>query len=131
MAEEEIPLKEDNELVLLLHKKYDIETSRAYDNYLSKTGGYNYFEAKDIAEVRYSVRDGDEIDGVPVKVLEQGSDYSEVDPGVNPVSVVFEFQFPERTRWLCVDGYYQSHVGAEWDNYCEVTQKTKTVTYFE
>jgi len=131
MAEEEIPLREKNELVLLLHKKYGISTRRVYDDYLHKTGGYYLFDAEDIAEIQYEVKDGDEIDGAPIKVLEQGSDYSEVDPGVNPMSVVFEFQFLDGYRWLEVSGYYVSHDGGYWDGYREVKQQSKTVTYFE
>lgn len=136
MADEEIPLKEDNELVLLLHSRYGIKTTRAYTNYYSKTGGYNYFSAEDIAEIEGNVRYGRTLDGQVnenprVVVHEQGADYSEVDPEVNPMSVVFEFQFPEGSRYLLVSGYYVSHDGGYWDDYREVKREVKTVVVYE
>lgn len=70
-------------------------------------------------------------DGTVVKVLEQGSDYSEVDPDVNPMSVVFEFQFKSGIRWLLLYGHYISHAGGYWDGYREVKQKQKVVTIYE
>lgn len=116
------------DLVRLLVDRYELE--------VKNPGEYEYVSVNDIAELQYEIEEGDLIDGpVPVtlRVLEQGTDYSEVDPDTNPMSFVIEFLFPglNQLRYLEVYGHYVSHDGGYWDGYHEVRPKTVTVITFQ
>ena len=116
-----------NDLVELLVNHFDVHV----DVYKHGDKEDKFVDVEELAELQYDIEPGDIIGGVPVVVRDHGSDYSIVDPGVNPMSVVFEFQFESGTRWLEVFGYYVSHDGGYWEGYAEVKQRVKEVVVYE